>query len=191
MNYKIKNKKGQVFFYKLWYNKKKNNKKKNMNSEKEIYDLFAWKVINLLTKINEDKKLEREEKKIYNDWLEDYKEEDLLIVSDENHTKDPKKIPVGIFDRKKLIIGFNLIYTDDNIDVVYFYGNSNLKNITSSAIVDIVSNYKERIHQNNPEFILRKMFEINEDTGKKFLDVDFIKNEIGQSIKEYLKKRLT
>lgn len=162
-----------------------------MNSEKEIYDLFAWKVINLLTKINEDKKLEREEKKIYNDWLEDYKEEDLLIVSDENHTKDPKKIPVGIFDRKKLIIGFNLIYTDDNIDVVYFYGNSNLKNITSSAIVDIVSNYKERIHQNNPEFILRKMFDINEDTGKKFLDVDFIKNEIGQSIKEYLKKRLT
>lgn len=162
-----------------------------MNSEKEIYDLFAWKVINLLTKINEDKKLEREEKKIYNDWLEDYKEEDLLIVSDENHTKDPKKIPVGIFDRKKLIIGFNLIYTDDNIDVVYFYGNSNLKNITSSAIVNIVSNYKERIHQNNPEFILRKMFEINEDTGKKFLDVDFIKNEIGQSIKEYLKKRLT
>lgn len=162
-----------------------------MNSEKEIYDLFAWKVINLLTKINEDKKLEREEKKIYNDWLEDYKEEDLLIVSDENHTKDPKKIPVGIFDRKKLIIGFNLIYTDDNIDVLYFYGNSNLKNITSSAIVDIVSNYKERIHQNNPEFILRKMFEINEDTGKKFLDVDFIKNEIGQSIKEYLKKRLT
>jgi len=161
-----------------------------MKYEKEIYDLFAWKVINLLTKINEDKKLERDEKKIYNEWLEDYSEEDLLIVSDENHTKDPKKIPVGIFDRKKLIIGFNLIYSDDNVDVIYFYGNNNLKEVTTNAVNEIVTNYKERLNQNNPEFIVRKMFDINKETGKKYLDVDFIKNEIGQSIKDYLKKRI-
>ncbi len=161
-----------------------------MTSEKEIYDLFAWKVINLLTKINEDKKLDRSEKQIYNEWLEDYTSDDLLVVSDENHTRDPKKIPVGIFDRKKLIIGFNLIYKEDDIEVLYFYGNNNLKIVTNKAIEEIVSKYKERIHENNPEFILKKMFDINKETGKKFLDVEVIKNEIGQSIKDYLKKRI-
>lgn len=161
-----------------------------MKTEKEIYDLFAWKVINLLTKVNEERKLEREEKKIYNEWLEDYSNDDVLIVSDENFTKDPKKIPVGIFDRRKLIIGFNLIYTEEDIKLDYFYGNDNLKKITSMAITEIVKSYKERLHINNPELILKKMFEINEDTGKKFLDIEFIKNEIGQSIKDYLKKRL-
>ena len=179
---------------------------KSVNKRKNNFDAFAWKIVELLKKSKDNESLSREEKSLYNEWIEDIEDYGIIIIP-QNRVLEMNReydkiflLSAGIFNEDRLISGFEVVLSkslNENMEIKkinYYYANDNIKNILNDSFEQINNFMKNNEDQSNkieknPINFLYCLLEKNHKTGASFLNVDQINEELGKNIKDYLLKK--
>jgi hypothetical protein len=180
---------------------------KSINKRKNNFDAFAWKIVDLLNKSKDHSSLSREEKSLYNEWIEDIEDYGIIIIP-QNRVLEMNRendkiflLSAGIFNDERLISGFEVVLskpTNQNIEIkkinYYYADNQNVKNVLENSFEQINTFMKNNEDQSNkieknPINFLYCLLDKNNETNDLFLNVDKINEELGKNIKDYLIKK--
>lgn len=175
---------------------------RSINKRKENFDNFAWKILDILKKSKENEQLNKEEKSLYNNWLESIEDYGIVLIPQNRIIElstDKNDIYVysfGIFNEEKLIAGIEVILDKEKKkelktkNINYFYAEPKIKKILSDSFDKLNEHLKG--NENLQNKILRKPFtyaNLLVESDEEFLNVDKLNEETGRNIKDYLLKK--
>ena len=114
---------------------------RSITKRKEHFDNFAWKILDILKKSKEKEELNKEERSLYNNWLESIEDYGIVLIPQNRIIElntDKADIYVysfGIFNEEKLIAGVELVLNKEKKkdlkarNINYFYADTKIKKI--------------------------------------------------------------
>lgn len=175
---------------------------RSITKRKEHFDNFAWKILDILKKSKEKKDLNKEEKSLYNNWLESIEDYGIVLIPQNRIIElntNKSKIYVysfGVFNEEKLIAGVELVLNrEKNKDlrarnINYFYAENKIKKTLSDSFLKLEDYLKENKELQNE--IEKKPFlyaTMLVESDKEFLNINKLNEETGRNIKDYLLKK--
>ena len=174
----------------------------SINKRKENFDNFAWKILDILNKSKTKEKLNREEKVLYNDWLESIEDYGIVLIPQNRIielNRDKSDIYVysfGIFNEEKLVAGIEMVLEKERKkelktrNINYFYAEPKIKKILSDSF-DKLNEHLSENHNLQNEIIKKPFLYANllVQSDEEFLNVDRLNEETGRNIKDYLLKK--
>tara|TARA_Y100000588_G_scaffold151755_1_gene165766 strand:+ start:2317 stop:2853 length:537 start_codon:yes stop_codon:yes gene_type:complete len=175
---------------------------RSITKRKEHFDNFAWKILDILRKSKEKEELNKEERSLYNNWLESIEDYGIILIPQNRIIElntDKADIYVysfGIFNEEKLIAGVELVLNKEKKkdlkarNINYFYAETKIKKILSDSFIKLEEHLKENKELQNE--IARKPFlyaTLLVESDKEFLNVNKLNEETGRNIKDYLSKK--
>lgn len=175
---------------------------RSIKKRKEHFDNFAWKILDILKKSKEKEELNKEERSLYNNWLESIEDYGIVLIPQNRIIElntDKSNIYVysfGIFNEEKLIAGVELVLNKEKKkdlkarNINYFYAENKIKKILSDSFIELENHLKENKELQNE--IERKPFlyaTLLVESDKEFLNVNKLNEETGRNIKDYLLKK--
>ena len=169
----------------------------NNEKRKKRFNDFSWKIINILNKPN--KELNREEKSLYNNWIEDVEDFGIVVIPQNKilelikEEKVLKLMTVGIFNEEKLISGMEIILSFENeslnnYKINHYYPNEKIEEIINNSFQKIFQDMKGKKLQNSPFDFAYKLLE-SDTKGEVYLKINQLNEELGKNIKDYLLKK--
>jgi hypothetical protein len=175
---------------------------RSITKRKENFDNFAWKILEILKKSKDKEELNKEEKSLYNNWLESMEDYGIVLIPQNRiielstDKSDIYLYSFGIFNEEKLIAGIEVILDKEKKkelrtrSINYFYAEPKIKKILSDSF-ELLNEYLKDNESLQNEIIKKPFLYANLliESDKSFLNVDKLNEETGRNIKDYLLKK--
>jgi hypothetical protein len=168
---------------------------KNKEKRKENFNNFSWKIVNILK--TPQKELSKEEKSLYNNWIEDIEDYGFIVVHQNkileiNRGKENYKLmTVGIFNEEKLLSGIELVLGFDDKKLKsykssLYYSKKKIESEINHSLEKIFEDNKDsiKVFKNPYSFAYQLMESDNKQVD--YLNINKINEETGKNIKDYL-----